>query len=79
MTSNTTSNELLSLLMAGVSSCGLWKQNGLAQLPVKKVLQLTSQMLPTICPSLEAPCVEFVYSVLQLATKQDVSPSSNVI
>lgn len=71
--SNTDSrNELISLLMTGIT-CGLSTQDGHLHLPLKKVLQLTSQTLPTVCPFMESSCVEFIYSILQLTTKQEAS------
>ncbi|XP_064382529.1 coiled-coil domain-containing protein 138-like [Halichondria panicea] len=41
--------------------------------PVKKLLQLSSQLLPSLDPSLELPCVQFLYCVLMQTSKQEKS------
>ncbi len=70
---SSSTTQLTSLLMTTVTQAISGSDHQPKPPPVRKLLQLCSQLLPSLDSSLELPCVQFLYCLLVKTSKQEVS------
>ena len=66
------STKLTSLLMTTLTQILTAPSGQHPKLQVKKLLLLSSQLLPSLDPCLELSCVQFLYYLLMQTSKQEV-------